>query len=153
MAGTAVSYRLKMRKAFLSQLLLFFSAVSVEIEFISLPLADIMKKIKEEKTCGKLDFIAPCIEYLYRGESFSSSWEKAVDKSLLPMRQEEKEKLLQLGYLLGTSDANGQKVILTLYSNYFTEFYNKAEADNERYGKLTVLLGAVLGMGLFILFL
>ena len=62
-----------------------------------------------------------------------------------------KQKLKSLSGLLGTSDINGQKNMLTLYNSYFSAYYEKASKEYEKYGKMCVTLSAVMGMGIFIL--
>lgn len=149
--GVMLSSRLKKRAVFLCETVMFISQVSMEIEFISLPLFEILKKIAGGDCCKSLDFISMCIENRKNGDDFSVCWETAVEASLLPMKKEERQKLKSLSGLLGTSDINGQKKMLSLYSSYFTAYYEKAVKENEKYGKMCVTLSAVMGTGIFIL--
>ncbi len=148
-----MSSRLKKRTVFLSETVMFISQVSMEIEFVSLPLFEILKKIAVGSCCGCLDFIPLCIDKWEKGEDFSGSWESSVENSSLPMKKEERQKLKNLGGLLGTSDINGQKNMLKLYSSYFSAYYAKAMKEYEKYGKMCVTLSVVMGTGIFILFI
>lgn len=152
-SGITMSLRLKRRSEFLGEILLFVSQVSMEIEFISLPLPEILKKIYDGECCRNLDFVAFCLENMRSGEDFFSSWKNGIEVSRLPMKKEEREKLKNLGSLLGTSDAKGQSALLSLYKSYFSAFYERAVSDEQRYGKMCVTLGIVLGTGVFILIL
>ncbi len=149
--GVMLSSRLKKREVFLCETVMFISQVSMEIEFVSLPLFEILKKIARGDCCKSLDFIPMCIENRKRGDDFSLCWETAVEGSSLPLKKEERQKLKSLSGLLGTSDVSGQKNMLSLYSSYFTAYYEKAVKEHEKYGKMCVTLSVVMGTGIFIL--
>ena len=146
-----MSSRLKKRSVFLSEVLLFFSQASMEIEYVNLPVPDILRKIEAGCCCRSLDFISPCLESLNLGYGFCDSWEQSVENSSLPMKKEERQRLKNLGSLLGTSDAVGQRSILALYTKYFTYYHELAVADYEKYGKMCVTVSLVTGVGIFIL--
>lgn len=146
-----MSLRLKRRSTFLSETVIFISQVSMEIEYVNLPLFEIFEKISSGSCCDSLDFIPRCLEKWKNGEDFSVSWESSVEKSSLPMKKEERQKLKNLSLLLGTSDASGQKKMLTLYKSYFSSYYEKALTEYEKYGKVCVTLGVVMGTGIFIM--
>lgn len=149
--GMTVSLRLKKRVEILEAVEIFISAVSLEIEFISLPVYEILKKISAFESCRELDFINSCTEKMKNGEDFRSSWVQSVELSELPLKGEEKEKLKSLGSLIGTSDVKGQSAMLSLYSSYFSVFGDKARREYEKYGKTSVTLGTLFGTGVFIL--
>lgn len=150
-SGITMSLRLKKRSEFLSEILLFISQVSMEIEFVSLPVLEILRKIEAGECCKNLDFIAICLENIQLGEDFFYSWKKGVCDSRLPMKKEEREKLKNLGGMLGTSDASGQRAMLSLYKSYFSAFYDKAVQEYDKYAKMLVTLSVVAGTGIFIL--
>ncbi len=146
-----MSSRLKKRCLFLSETVLFFSQVSLEIEFVNLPVFEILKKIESVKCCKSLDFIGFCLEKMKTGKDLFCSWSESVEQSSLPMKKEERDKLKNLGSMLGTSDAYGQRAILSLYKSYFSAYYDKALLEYEKYAKMCVTLSAVAGVGIFIL--
>ena len=146
-----MSYRLKRRDVFLGETMMFILQVSVEIEYINLPLLEILKKTSAGNCCRSLDFLNHCVDAFEKGEDFSVCWESSVEGSLLPMKKEERQKLKSLGDLLGTSDVAGQKNVLSLYGSYFSAYHEKAVKEYEKYGKMYVTLGVVLGTGIFIL--
>ena len=149
--GVMLSSRLKRRSTFLGETVMFISQVSMEIEYVNLPLFEIFEKIVSGSCCRSLDFVPCCLEKWEKGEDFSFSWESSVEKSSLPMKKEERQKLKNLSLLLGTSDASGQKNLLTLYRSYFSSYYEKALKEYEKYGKMCVTLGVVMGTGIFIM--
>ncbi len=152
-AGFAASLRLKKRKSCLSQVLLFLSAVKVEIEFTLLPLCDIIDNLLKENVCGELDFLFCVREKTEGGMSFKQAWESSVRESSLPIKHEEREKLLSLGALLGTSDCKGQKAVLSLYGEFFGAYCQAAQSACERYSKMYMLSGFLSGAFVFIIFL
>ena len=149
--GMRASSRLKKRTEILEAVEIFISAVSHEIEFIGLPVYEILRKISFFDSCKCLDFIGICLVEMEKGEDFRASWCKGVDLSDLPFKREEKEKLKSLGSLIGTSDAEGQRNMLLLYGSYFSSFRNTAQKEYEKYGKTSITLSVVTGMGIFIL--
>ena len=150
-SGIMMSLRLKKRCIFLSEILLFISQINIEIEFVNRPMLEILEKIQSGEGCRNLDFLALCLENIHFGEDFSYSWKKGIRDSCLPMKNEEKDKLENLGGMLGTSDSSGQKAILSLYKSYFADFYEAALQAYEKYAKMYVTLSVVTGMGFFIL--
>lgn len=151
LSGIVISSRLKKRVEILEAIEIFISSVGLEIEFISLPVYEILCKTVRLEGCKGLDFIAVCLEKMKKGDDFRASWIFGVDKSLLPLKAEEREKLKSLGSLIGTSDAEGQRAMLSLYKSYFSAFSNKARQDYEKYGKTSITLSALLGAGILIL--
>ena len=149
--GMSISLRLKRRRDFLDETVLFLSSVALEIEFINLPVFDILEKISLSSNCKTLDFIPQCVSSFREGEDFSVAWSKAVAASCLPLKKDEREKLESLGQFIGTSDAQGQKSILSLYKDTFSVYGKKAAEAYDRYARMCVTVSCIIGMGIFIL--
>ena len=149
--GVGISSRLKKRSVFLAEAVMFISRVSMEIEYVNLPLFEILKKINESGCCRSLDFIPSCISLWEKGEDFSFAWQNSLKNSALPMKKEEKAKLFDMGDMLGMSDAEGQRAMLSLYAEYFSAYSTRAAEEYGKYGKMCITLSAVTGTGLFIL--
>lgn len=149
--GLIISSRLKKRVEMLEAVEVFISAVSLEIEFISLPVYEILQKITASESCRTLDFIRICLDKMDEGENFKNAWLYSVDSSSLPFKAEESEKLRSLASLIGASDSEGQKAMLTLYLSYFSAFCDKARREYEKYGKSVITLSTVTGMAVLIL--
>lgn len=149
--GTVISSRLKKRAEMLEAVEIFISSVSLEIEFISLPVYEILRKITGFEGCKGLDFIIPCLEKMEKGEDFRASWVHSVEESSLPFKAQEKEKLKSLGSVIGASDVEGQRAMLSLYGNYFSDFSKNARRDYEKYGKTSITLCTLSGIGVLIL--
>ncbi len=153
LVGMNLSLRLKKRRNFLAETVVFFTTAIVEIEYVNLPLTDILKKLKSSRVCEHLDFIDKCISETENGEDLNIAWADSVKASSLPFTREEREKLISLGGLLGTSDAQGQRSILTLFSETFNLYCKKAEETYSKYGRICVTVSGFLGMGVFVMML
>lgn len=149
--GTNTSLRLKKRWEFLEETVVFFASAALEIEYIKLPVLDILKKFRETGNCKNLDFISVCIDESENGLSFCDSWFKALELTTLPLRKEEKDKLRSFGLVFGKSDVYGQMSILSLYKEYFIVFADKARLEYEKYGKVCVNISVIIGLGIFII--
>lgn len=153
LVGMNLSLRLKKRRNFLAETIVFFTTAIVEIEYINLPVTDILKKIKNSGVCKQLDFIDGCIEKTENGEDFNVAWAESVRQSVLPFTREERGKLVSIGELIGTSDAQGQLSILTLFKDSFAQYYTKAEASYLKYGRICITVSGFFGMGVFVIML
>lgn len=148
--GMSLYSRLKKRKAFLGEILLFLSDVKIEIEYISLPLCEVLKKIQYSGICSNLGFIGDCLCKIDEGEDFCSAWNESVNLSQLPMKKEEREKLAELGSFLGASDLNGQVSMLSLFYETFSAYCKRADEDFEKHGKTCVTVSVIMAVGIFI---
>lgn len=150
LTGMSLSLRLKKRRDYLYETVAFLTSAEIEIEYVSMPVFEILVKFQSSSGCRSLDFIKGCIDYCEKGEDFSVGWSRAVGASLLPMKKEEREKLISFGGLLGTSDAQGQRSILALFVRTFSLYRDKASEEYEKYGRMTVTVSVIIGMGIFI---
>jgi UDP-N-acetylglucosamine pyrophosphorylase len=101
--GMSLYSRLKKRKVFLGEILLFLSNVKIEIEYINLPLYQVLKKIQYSGICRNLSFISSCVKKIDQGEDFSEAWFESVSNSFLPMKKEERENDLEEVSFMRTS--------------------------------------------------
>lgn len=124
-----------------------------EIEFLSLPLPMIIKKLCESELFKELDFLFVCLDKLFACDDFPAAWSNSVDSSQLPFKKHEKEKLRQLCLILGTSDRESQSQVLELYCEYFRSFCNEAEEYKKKYSNCAVVCGAFFGCLMFVLLL
>lgn len=149
--GANVSLRLKKRCIILEQVVVFITNAGIDIEYVNLPIYEILYSIQKSEVCNNLDFLDFCINEWETGESFYLLWLNGINKSDLPFKKDEKEKLKSLGQFIGTSDVQGQKNILALYKVYFDDFKDKARAEYEKYAKMSVMVSVVSGIGFFII--
>lgn len=146
-----ISFRLKKRVQLLNTILLFISQLEIYIEFLSLSLPQIVKEASKNVLYQDLDFIITCDSYLNGSLDFPQAWLMSVSESKLPFNKQEKEKLIQLFSVLGTSDIDGQKQMLSLYKGYFQQYCDEAAENQKKYGNLSVVCGVFMGCLLFVL--
>ena len=149
-AGTALHSRLKKRREFLHEILVFISMMKIEFEFMAMPVFRVLEKLYSSGSCRSLDFVSLCMRSVQKGDDFSEAWRNSVENSCLPMKKEEREKLSAMGSLLGTSDIKGQLSMLTLFYESFLAYRKKADNEYEKYGRLCITVSAIVGTGVFI---
>ncbi len=148
LSGMKASLFLKKRVVLLENTFLFIKALKLEIEYKNETIFKILKLSPYRK---RLSFIEYCCNELVKDVSFSSAWKNGILKSRENFSADEKEKLINLGYLLGSSDLKTQSEILNLYCEYFKNFKEKAEDLNRKYGNTVFLLGILFGLAIFIM--
>ncbi len=145
-----MSLLLKKRQILLEETITFLNVLIVSIEYSRMNIIRIICSLSEEGTVRNLDFIRNCACELERGSDFPKAWNESVKDALL-YKSSEKDKLLQLGAFLGTSDSVNQINIIKSYIVYFSGFLDNAADDYNRYGKVLSLFGMFLGSAVFIL--
>ncbi len=146
-----VSSLLKMRVTVLEETIIFLDSIIAEIEFSKINIISILCKFSNEASMKNLIFLNSFSDFS-ADDGFYNRWKEAIN-SFLYYKSEEKEKMLQLGSFLGTTDAKSQINTICLYKTFFENYKNNASADYEKYGKVSSLFGLFVGASVFILFL
>lgn len=146
-----MSARLKKRVSLLEETVSFLVNLRLELQFRSDNIYSLLLTLSELTACKNLVFISESLKRMKTDNSFSVVWKETVQNSFLPYKDEEREKLMSIADFLGTSDKETQGVLLRLYEEYFVVFLKKAERENEKYSKLSVMLGFASGLAVFIM--
>lgn len=149
--GLRMSFRLKNRVDILEETVNFLASFKIELEYTGNTLYSLLCKARSSSLCRNLDYLKMCCELMKKGDDFPKAWSSSFQSSNLPYKSEEKQKLLHLGNVLGTTDLSSQSTILALYTEYFKSYYNQACEINKKYGRLSALMGVFLGFGVFIM--
>ena len=92
-----------------------------------------------------LPFLKPAAEVFDGKTAFSAVWEDAVIRCRPPVAPEEREILLEIGRILGSSDRDSQQASLSLLAQrtdtLLAEGVEKAAAEGKLYRSLGVLAG------------
>lgn len=92
-----------------------------------------------------LSFLKPAAEVFDGKTAFSAVWEDAVIRCRPPVAPEEREILLEIGRILGSSDRDSQQASLSLLAQrtdtLLAEGVEKAAAEGKLYRSLGVLAG------------
>lgn len=130
---------------------LMIDQMKIRLAYLSLPINELVSGLASTELGHELPFLLRCQEYMIDGDDFPEAWQRALEKETLPYSAEEKEKLLQLGNNLGTSDLKGQLSLMEIYSDFFSEYTQKAKSKEKKYGNTAVVLGALIGSMFFII--
>ena len=149
--GIVLAARLKKRSEFFSSVLTFTKALEVEIEYSMSDLPSVIIKISEEEMCRDLSFLKSCARFLYEGDDFPLAWERAVTECTVYIKGDEKDKLMTMGLTLGTTNLDGQKKLIGMFTEYFNAYQSKARQLEEKYYRIYILTGILSGFGIFIL--
>ncbi len=144
-----MSLLLKKRVSVLEDTLVLLKSLITEIEFSKTNLIKILSAFSEEQSMKNLLFLKK-FEHTDIYSDFHSIWKEGII-SFVYYKSEEKEKLLQLGTFLGTTDSYNQISTLSLYLTFFEKFHSNALAEYEKYGKISSLFGMFIGASVFVL--
>lgn len=151
LAGMKISLLLKKHLTVLEETIGFLNSLIAEIQFSKKGIPEILLILSSAPSMQNLTFL----------KSFSDSreftdlreaWLNSIS-SFSGYKSDEKEKMLQLGTFLGTTDTDNQISTIKLYLAYFSEYRDRARSYYEKNGKLSSLLGMFIGASVFVLFL
>ncbi len=148
--GTAYSIKLKKRISILENTLLLISEMKIQLEYLNMPVYEMIKQMKSKVYFGKLDFLNECCNLIESGFDFPIAWKKAITHSHC-YKRDETDKLLHLGENLGTSNLSNQINILNIHSEYFENFLIEAKAKQRKYGNISISVSALAGCMIFIM--
>ena len=131
--------------------LLMLEEMKILIEYLNMPIYEMLTSISGKEYLGQLNFIAICADEISKGVDFPKAWKYSLSLSCLQYKTQEKEKLLQLGENLGASNKENQVNILSLHSAYFCEYLQKAKDKRKKYGSMASIIGVLSGCMIFIL--
>lgn len=149
--GAAYSIKLKKRVILIEKTLVFFEEVKILLEFLNMPIYEMLNEINKKTYLKDLNFIALCCEKMKNATDFPLAWKEAVEDTSLLYKTAEREKLLQLGENLGKSSKENQLIILNLHTLYFQEYLENAKNTSKRYGNMATAIGVLSGCMVFIL--
>lgn len=153
MIGINKASRFNARVSLIEKTKLFIEGIKIEIEYTCSSLPLIIEKFSSQDNFDCLDFLKLCQKKLHEGVDFPCAWKNSVLQSSSLYLKDEKDKLINLGQVLGTSDLNGQLSLLSMYSNYFDEFLTEAKKQKDKYSNMSVSLGVFVGLAVFVLVL
>lgn len=130
---------------------MMFEEMKILLEYLNTPVYDLVNITRDKDYFRNLKFLHLCCNYLKKGEDFPDAWKNAIDESATMYMTQEKERLLQLGENLGTSNKEGQMKILNMQIVSFEDFLQKAKHKRKKYAGTAKALGVLSGCMIFIL--
>lgn len=149
LAAIAYSANLKKRVALMNNTIAIIYYIKVQLEYLNMPVCDIIRKLCSNKSVTKPEFLSECEKLISEGVDFPVAWESSVVQASY-YKTDEKSELLHLGANLGTSNKENQIEIISSHKSAFEAFEIKAREKEQRYSKLSVALSALIGCMFFI---
>lgn len=149
LAATAYSANLKKHVTLLNNTLAMISHIKVQLEYLNMPICDIIRKLCSNKSAARPEFLSDCEKLISKGVDFPVAWESSVVQASY-YKTDEKSDLLQLGANLGTSNKENQIEIIASHKKAFEAFETRAREKEQKYSKLSVALAALIGCMFFI---
>lgn len=144
-----MSLLLKERVTVLEETVIFLNSLIAEIQFSKSGIPRILNMFSSADSMKSLMFLN-CFSETGEHSDFRRIWKESIS-SFSYYKSEEKEKMLQLGSFLGTTDTDSQISTIKLYLSYFVGYRDKAIEDYAKNGKMSSLLGMFIGASVFIL--
>ncbi len=126
-------------------------AMKIQLGYLNLPVYEMVYDIKTKKHLNELSFLSECCGLVKNGYDFPAAWKISLENTSLYYKRDEKDKLLHLGLNLGTSNTESQINMLNFHLLYFNEFLDRAKAQKQKYGTLSMTLSVLSGCMIFIL--
>lgn len=150
MTGQYISYRLNRRVRILEKLLLMFTMTENEISYLCRPTAELIEKLSEKEELKELDFLSECLSIYKDCGDIERAWIASVSESRCVDRSDSGI-LFSFGENLGKSDEEGQRSNCRYHAELAKERLNLAREKRDKYSSLSCGLGAMTGIGLFII--
>lgn len=149
--GVAYSVKLNKRIVLLEKTVLMIREMKVQLEYLNLPVYELVNEIESKKYLSDLSFLKECIIRIENNYDFPVAWELSIEESPLYYKRIEKDKLLHLGGNLGRSDIENQINMLNVQLTHFEEFLKSAKIQKQKYGNMSVTLALLSGCMIFIM--
>lgn len=144
-----ISIRLRKRAAVLDKTYSLLNEIKIMLEYSCCAVNELIDSAGG-KAMYKDTFVPKCKELLTEGNDFPVAWKRSVEETNL-YKNEEKQKLIQLGTFLGTSDLESQITVAQMYITAFDEFRNEARLKSKKYADTSIFVGAFCALGLFVM--
>lgn len=149
--GLLRGLELKNRTACLADFRRALGALSRELTFSLRPLPDLVAGVQGEGPAGV--FFALCRTHFQAsgGESWTESWQRALEDSPLPLKEEDIQILWETGEVLGRYDGDCQRQAMEGLLVRLEESLTEARAEEQRLFRVYTALGITAGLFLCIL--
>lgn len=144
--GLLRGQELKKRTACLADFRRALGALSRELAFSLRPLPELVAGVQGEGPAGV--FFALCRRHFQDsgGESWTDSWQRALEDSPLPLKEEDLQILRETGEVLGRYDGDSQRQAMEGLLARLEENLAEARTEEHRLFRVYVTLGAAAGL-------
>lgn len=147
--SVSVSLKMKKRARVLEATYYMLSEIKLSLAYSCLPTDELVSQLSR-KDCYAQTFICECKTKLDNGSDFPDAWSESVLHANI-FRPDEKQKLLQLGGYLGTSDLERQVSVIDMYLISFDEYRKEAQTKSKKYADTIIYVGVFCALGLFVM--
>ncbi|MBQ0017319.1 MAG: hypothetical protein KBT30_01650 [Clostridiales bacterium] len=151
-----ISYKIfcyyKSRQYFFQNLCEFCSYMESQISFLKM---DLKSVVESKKGSYSKDFNSLLCSYqkiLEVKENFNEDFKLALSKIAI-LKEDEKTKLFTFFDMLGKSNIVDQMAQIQSFKNDFSQNLSTTEKENNKYGTMSVKLGLLLAVALFVIFI
>ncbi len=129
------------------------SAIRSRLEFICIPVYDLLDALSDDRRLKNLEFIKICRSKCKEGEPFPSAWAVAVESSAARCHLSGPDiaMLCEFGQSIGTTDLNGQLAVCELYTGLFNERLEGYRTTKAKYTGVLPPLGFLGGLAVSVL--
>ncbi len=141
--GYAISVKYMKRKKFFNSLIVFADKLSLEINFSRERLKVLLENFDSANKKNLLGIDEKFIEYLDKKIELTS---ENIFKKADVLKSEEKDCILLFLKTLGRSDVENQTKEIQNFISRFNEMKSRCDAEQKKYGSLSLKLGIVAGL-------
>ena len=139
---------LKKRRIILSDVVLMLEKLTTLIHFSNADVFELCRMLMSDSSLSSLGFLEGIP--LDDTEDFSHGWKSSVTLWNAPLSAEEKNLISDIGGVLGSTDADGQISVLSVYKSRFESLsaaaYEKYRSNSRMYCMLGTLCGALVSV-------
>ena len=147
--SAAASFRIRRRARILETTYMMLNEMKLTFEYACLPMYETVSRLNEKSSYSET-FIPECKRLLDSGTDFPAAWSASVSTAK-GLSRDEKQKLLQLGGLLGTSDLGSQLSVMDMYIRSFDEYRKEARLVSKKYADTCLYAGLFCALGIFVM--
>lgn len=134
---------LRKRKVILSDIVLMLEKLITMIRFSGDDVFELCSALSSDSSLSSLGFLGS-VSSDDEGD-FSCGWKKSVDLWNAPVGEEEKGLICDIGGVLGSTDADGQISVLSVYKSRFMSLSSAADEKYRNNSRVYCMLGALCG--------
>ncbi len=147
--GLLISKKYEQRVNELKEIKNALNMFKTKVKFTYDPIPDVFNEIA--KCCNsKIGKVFEIASYNMKSFPAGDSWNRAIDKNILDINEEDKNILKELSKLLGQTDIEGQISQIELTSSFLDEQIRKAERERDKNEKMYRTLGMIIGLAIVI---
>ncbi|MGN1193955.1 MAG: stage III sporulation protein AB [Acutalibacteraceae bacterium] len=149
LVSVVISLKIRKRAEVLEATYLLLNEIKLTLEYSCLPMYELICLLGEKNSYSQT-FMPECKKQIDGGMDFPDAWETSVNNACI-LHNEEKQKLLQLGTFLGTSDLKSQISVIDMYIISFDEYRKEARLKSKKYADTCIYVGVFCALGLFVM--